>query len=98
MHQTTRGDARLVATLMQGSDARLNALPVRPLQVMQSQNPYIARARENKENEFRYFSFIFPEIINRRLPCITCNAPEPQGLSLAAEGCIRLASRVASHK
>jgi hypothetical protein len=65
---------------------------------MQPKNLYIARARENKENEFRYFPFISPEIINRRLPCITCNALELQGLSLAAEGCISLASRVASHK
>jgi hypothetical protein len=41
--------ARLVATLMQGSDARLKALPVPPLQVMQPKKLYIARARENRK-------------------------------------------------
>jgi len=42
------------------------------------------------------FSFISLELINRRLPCIPCNDLEPQALSLAAEGCISLASWVAS--
>ena len=40
-------------TLMQGSDAKLNVLPERSLQVMQSKNLYIARARKNRKNGFR---------------------------------------------
>jgi hypothetical protein len=146
--------ARLVATLMQGSDARLNMLLIPLLQVMQPKNLYIARARKNRKKNLGIFdlfwllarfgecqvtarlvaarlhsfplvredfrvchpslarsdfaaatpnhqnwprAFIFLGLINRRLPCIHCNDLEPQGISLAAEGCIRLATGVASH-
>jgi hypothetical protein len=51
--------ARLVATLMQGSDARLNMLLIPLLQVMQPKNLYIARARKNRKKNLGIFDLFF---------------------------------------